>query len=84
MGLGHKEIIVADLRQAAAARRSAVDRHEFAYLVAFADLGSGRFTGVFEVLRGKADRNEWIDMGFIADGCFPVDHDMGIETHPVA
>ena len=47
VGLCHQQIAVADPRHPAAARRAAMDGNEFANMIAFADLGPGRFAGVF-------------------------------------
>ena len=47
MHLRHEQIVVADLRQSAAACGPSMDRHCLAYLIAFADLGLGGLAFVF-------------------------------------
>ena len=47
MRLCHKKIVIANLRQTAAARRPAMDRHKFADMISFSYLGRRRFALIF-------------------------------------
>jgi hypothetical protein len=82
--LCHQQIIIADPGCPAAAGRAAVDRHEFANMISFSDLGPGRFAGVFQVLRSEADRNERVNVRSVADLCISFDHDMRVKLYIVS
>src|SRR5215510_10267557 len=62
VGLGHKQILVADRSQRAAAHRAAVHRYILAYDVAPSDYEARIFAFVLQVLRRLADRGERIDL----------------------
>jgi hypothetical protein len=84
VSLSHKQIIIADLRQAAAASGSAMNGHEFAYLIMFPDLGRGRFASVFEVLWRKPDGNERKNVSSFTYGGLSIDYDVRFEPNIVA
>ena len=69
----HEDVAVADLGDAAAAARAAIDRHELAEDVAPADRQPRRLALELQVLRDEADRGEREDLGFVADVGPPVD-----------
>lgn len=81
MNLGHEQIIVTNLRQAAAAGGAAMYSYSLADLVALADLGSRRFAFVLQVLRRQADRRERENMRVTPNPCVAVDHYMRFKPH---
>ena len=84
MRLGHDQTIVARLRQHAAARCSAVDRHELANLVSLSDARLGRFAFVLQILRGQPDRDKREDLSFRANHGPAIDDAMRFQPHAVA
>src|SRR3979411_2442438 len=61
MHVGHDPVIAADARDARILRGAAAEGAVFADGVAVADLERGRFTGVFLVLGGSAERAESVN-----------------------
>src|SRR5207253_5243946 len=49
--IGHDQVVIADLREAAALRRATIDRHELANLVVVADFKARALARVGNVLR---------------------------------
>src|SRR5437867_7292031 len=65
--LRHQETVVTDPRHSAATLCAAMDRHEFANASAASDLCLSFFSGELQILRRQTDRDEWINMSFIAN-----------------
>ena len=65
--VGHEHVVVADFRDAAAARGAAMDRHELPEHVVVADDQPRRLAVILQVLRNQADRDEREDLVAVAD-----------------
>ena len=57
--VSHQQIVIADGRRHATALSAAMDRHEFANLIAIADPRFGPLAVIFQILRRDADGRVW-------------------------
>ena len=78
--VGHEDVVIADARDAAAARGAAVHGDELAKDVAGADRQPGVLAVELEILRNLADRRERVDLAVVAELGSAVDHRRGADA----
>lgn len=79
MGIGHKQVVVADLGKALVLLSAAVHRGEFPNRIAVANFKPSYFGSVFLILRIFTNRGELVDSILLSDGGRAFDDDM--RTH---
>ena len=79
VGVGHEQVVGADLGDAAAEGRAEVDGHELVDGVAVADHEAARLPPVLQVLGNDAHRAEREEMVLLAEGRVAVDDRVGVD-----
>src|SRR5438067_10708100 len=59
-------------------------RDEFSDAIALADFSFSLFSGKFQILRRQSNRNERIDMSFVADARASIDDAMTVDANSVS
>src|SRR5437588_5005252 len=82
--LRHQKTVVTDLCDAAAAFGAAMNSDELANARATAYLCFGLFAGELQILRWQADRDERVDVSFIANARLTINHAMRVDAYAAA
>ena len=84
MDVGHQHVVIAETRHAPAKGRRPVDRHVFTENVVIADPDEGFFPLILEMLRGRAQRDERMDLAVLSNIRPPFNDDVRVNAAPLS